>query len=267
MQRFSENQPRIMHSANAGDRAIFSFHTQPGARLLRGGIEVSSDSIARLSKHHSYFQQSLSPALWGSMSLAVDDMPSIGAAIAGCDLTPPPNEQIITPLHAAMAKLQRLHAAAGHLAETAPEVLNQPEAARGLEQALIEALVACVMKASTREERSAHRRHELIMKRFRRVIEEHPDEALFLPEICRAIRVPARTLNLCCREHLGMSPKQYLLKRRMDFARRDLNRAAPGATTVTEVASRYGFWEFGYFASAYKMLFDELPSSTLQRSP
>jgi hypothetical protein len=41
-----------------------------------------------------------------------------------------------------MAKLQRLHAVAGNLAERSPEIIANPDAARGLEQALIEAMVA-----------------------------------------------------------------------------------------------------------------------------
>ena len=43
-----------------------------------------------------------------------------------------------------MARLQRLHAAAGQLAKDAPEIIAHPEAARGLEQALIEAMVGCL---------------------------------------------------------------------------------------------------------------------------
>jgi hypothetical protein len=35
-----------------------------------------------------------------------------------------------------MTNLQRLNAAAGHLAETAPEIIANPDAAYGLEQAL-----------------------------------------------------------------------------------------------------------------------------------
>ena len=78
------------------------------------------------------------------MSLPVEDMASVGAAIAGCDLTPPHDALPITPPPFAMARLQRLHAAAGQLAEDAPEIIAHPEVARGLEQALIEAMVGCL---------------------------------------------------------------------------------------------------------------------------
>jgi AraC family ethanolamine operon transcriptional activator len=51
--------------------------------------------------------------------------------------------------------------------------------------------------------------------------------------------------------------------RRMHLARRTLRDIAPGLTTVTEIATRYGFWHFGRFAGEYKLLFGEAPSATL----
>jgi hypothetical protein len=50
MQRFSENLPRIMLSANWHDRAIISFQTALGPALVRGGVPVRFGSIARLPK-------------------------------------------------------------------------------------------------------------------------------------------------------------------------------------------------------------------------
>jgi len=79
--------------------------------------------------------------------------------------------------------------------------------------------------------------------------------------------VSERTLRVCCEEQLGMSPKRFLLLRRMCLARRALRESAPTETTVTEIATRYGFWQFGRFAGEYKALFRELPSAMLARPP
>ena len=103
------------------------------------------------------------------------------------------------------------------------------------------------------------------MRRFRRVAEDNPDQALFIPEVCTAIGASERTVRICCQELLGVSPKRYLLLRRMHMARRALRESATTATTVTEIAMRYGFWQLGRFAGEYKALFGEAPSTMLAR--
>ena len=56
MQRFSENLPRILHSANSNGRTVISFQTHAGPPLVRGGVEVRSNSQAQLGKDYSHFQ-------------------------------------------------------------------------------------------------------------------------------------------------------------------------------------------------------------------
>jgi AraC-like DNA-binding protein len=82
-----------------------------------------------------------------------------------------------------------------------------------------------------------------------------------------APRTSDRTLRICCQEHLGMSPMRYLWLRRMHLARRALRMADPAAATVTDIATNYGFWEFGRFSVAFRSLFGETPSASLLRPP
>jgi AraC-like DNA-binding protein len=265
MDRLSDNLPRIGHSATTAGRAMFTFRTEPGPGLLADGLEMQPTSIMRHSEGQNYYRLSAGFASYGSMSLPVEEMVAVGEAMAAVDLTPPRDAMLITPPLGAMKRLQRLHAAAGQLADDAPEVIAHPEAARGLKQLLIQALVECLSMGEASEDRSALRRHEAIMQRFRGALEANGAQALYIPDLCKAIGVSGRTLQVCCQEQLGMSPKRYLLLRRMHLARRALRDGAPTAVTVTEIATRYGFWHFGRFAGEYQSLFGETPSATLHR--
>ncbi len=58
MQRFSDNLPRVGHSAAVTGRAIISFRTHAGPSLLWGGTEMRPTNITRHSagrKHVSAF--------------------------------------------------------------------------------------------------------------------------------------------------------------------------------------------------------------------
>jgi AraC-like DNA-binding protein len=164
-----------------------------------------------------------------------------------------------------MARLQRLHAAAMQLAETAPEIIANPDAARGLEQALIEAVVSCLATGDSVAVRSANRHHATVMRRLEDALEASSESPLYMADLCKAVGASYQTLRACCQEHLGMSPKRYLLLRRMHLARRALRGAKAEETTVTEIATTYGFWELGRFSVAYRSLFGEAPLATPRR--
>jgi AraC-like DNA-binding protein len=267
IQRISENLPIIFHSTHTGDRASFMFHTEPGRSIFRDGVEVTSESIVRRARGaQSHFQRSSGPVNWGGISLRLNDIPSVNEAVVGFDLTPPPDEQIFVPRRGAMASFRRLHAAVGVLASEAPEIIAHQETVRGIEQVLMQALVACLEKDGARDLTSTQIRHQNIMRRFNSILKANPTTPLYVLEIAAAVGASLRSLTVCCQEHLGMGPKKYLLLRRMHLAKQALFRANPNETTVTDVATQYGFWQFGRFAGQYKLLFGELPSATLNRT-
>jgi AraC-like DNA-binding protein len=225
IQRFFDNLPRILRVAHVHRRATISFLTGP--RQLWGGAELDPADLMLHNLEQDHFHQSFGLASSGFMSLPVEDLVAVGATMIGCDLTPPADAKTFRPTPQAIARLRRLHAAAGRLAEEAPEIIANPDAARGLEQALSEAMVGCLGQRESGEDRSGLRRHAMIMRRFRRAVEENPDQALYIPELCSAIGVSERTLRVCCQEQLGMSPKRYLMMRRMSLARHALRDSSP----------------------------------------
>jgi AraC-like DNA-binding protein len=266
MQRYSTTLEWTSHIDYWGEQATLAFQTAPGPNLTRSGQEYADTSVAQLSSNQSYYMHSPGPASYATISLPLNDLASLEAAV-GRDLTQPRDLLSATPPPDALARMRRLHEAAGYLAEDAPAGLAHPEGARGLEQALTEATIDCLDGGEPYEDRAGQRQHAAIMRRFDRVIEQHLDQPLYITELCAEIGASERTLRVCCQEQLGMSPKRYLLMRRMYMSRRALRLSEPTETTVTEIATRYGFWQFGRFAGVYKELFGESPSTMLARLP
>jgi AraC-like DNA-binding protein len=264
LQRFRANLPFVAHSAPMRGRAIVTFRTTPGPAMLVDGAVVPPNALVRLGEGQDTFQRVDGAICWGAMSLPVEAMAALSPALADREVTSPAHAQI-APAEAALARLRRLHAAAGDLACTAPEIIANPHAARGLEEALIEAMMGCIAAPEAGQDRPAGRRHAAIMRRFHEAVATGGDSAMYLSELCSAIGVADRTLRSCCQEHLGMSPWRYLWLRRMQLTRRALSRAAPGSATVTAIATGHGFWELGRFAVAYRRLYGESPSVTLAR--
>ena len=80
-------------------------------------------------------------------------------------------------------------------------------------------------------------------------------------QLCLELGVSRRTLQSGFQHLLGVSPLTYLKAARLQQARRALKQVG----SVTEAATRSGFWHFGHFAHDYQALFGEKPSDTLHR--
>ncbi|WP_257425248.1 AraC family transcriptional regulator [Nocardioides carbamazepini] len=86
-----------------------------------------------------------------------------------------------------------------------------------------------------------------------------------LAELVTVAGVGARTLQNQFRAATGRTPIQYLREERLRRVRAELE-APPSATvTVTDIATRWGFYHLGRFSSTYRTTFGELPSQTLER--
>jgi transcriptional regulator GlxA family with amidase domain len=158
-----------------------------------------------------------------------------------------------------------LHKIVGQLAHDTPDLLEQPEVRRSLEERLIHVMVRCLAEGVGVQTASGAHRHDAVIARFEEFLETNRDRPLYLTEICSAVGVAERTLRACCEEHLGMGPIRFLALRRMHLVRRALLGAEPSKSTVTSILTDHGFWEFGRFSVAYRTLFGETPSETLRR--
>ncbi len=103
----------------------------------------------------------------------------------------------------------------------------------------------------------------LYLERARDLMMTRRHEPLSLADLCAETGVNARTLTNAFVKRFGESPVKLHSLMRLEGARRDLKHASPHETTVTEVATEWGFWHLGRFSQAYRSQFGESPSQTL----
>lgn len=263
MQAGFESLPRSAHVA-VGNRPGILFPAGPTHPTFHVGTsEVEHGAVAFLSAGSSFFQRTGASSRWASLSLSPDDLTNASLALTGRPLDPPDNFRIVRPEPVAMVRLTALHAHARQLAKDTPDLLLQQPVRRSMEEALTQALVACLAGDAAAERPLSQHQHASVMERFNSFIELNADQPVYLTQVCKSIAVSERTLRRCCLEQLGMGPNRYLLLRRLHLARRKLVEAHAESSTVTDVATEFGFWALGRFAGMYRAVFGEPPSATL----
>lgn len=105
-------------------------------------------------------------------------------------------------------------------------------------------------------------KRQRVVSQARELVLARPDHAVTVPELCEQLHVSRRTLQYCFEDVLGLSPLQYLRAIRLNGARRQLRQASLRQQSVQDVAVNWGFWHFSQFASDYRKLFGEMPSTT-----
>jgi AraC-like DNA-binding protein len=268
LQRGRSSLPMVAHSTNTLPRSPVFFSADPelGPAVV-AAMDMTPADILWESPGFQCHLRTSGAFEWGAVSAPPDDLAAAARALTGRDLRSPDVARLIRPPAELTDRLRRLHKSACDLASTAPDMIAHPEVAKAMEQALLQVMAACLFAGAAIDAARGGRVHEGLMRRFERVLEAHAGQPLYLMEVCSELGVSDRVLRLYCQEHLGMSPHRYLLLRRMHLARRALARADGKRTTVTSIATEYGFGELGRFSVQYRELFGEGPSVTLRRPP
>jgi AraC family ethanolamine operon transcriptional activator len=147
----------------------------------------------------------------------------------------------------------------------APEALRVPQSREQATQELVDAALTAVtagLSEAAEYRRRPHVRKQRILNRAVGLIDARIDQPIVLDDLCRTANTSRRTLHTIFAEHLGMSPHQYLMRRRLHAIHLALRTAKP-STTVTEICGQFGVWDVGRLAERYRRQFGVLPSDVL----
>lgn len=114
------------------------------------------------------------------------------------------------------------------------------------------------------ETRRSMLRSSEVVRRAESWVDAVDPETVHVVELCRALRMPLRSVQRAFRETLGIGPAQYLGYYRLHNVRRVLLQCDPTQTRITDVALDHGFWDVSRFAGRYRSVYGELPSATLK---
>jgi AraC-like DNA-binding protein len=260
-----EQLPRIAFIATPGDMVRITLPMDRSPAPVRGGIATPEGGILTLGPGWQVHSRTHGSAHWGAISLPVNKLIHYVGTMTGAPFDTPAGVQRWRPAPSAWRHLRSLHAAAIRMAAHHPQALVDAEAAHGLEQQLIHAIVECLAESSADAASRSGRRHQDIMVGFERLLHAQSDRDIRIPEACASLGVSQRLLRSLCAEHLGMSPTGYNRLRRMSLVRYALRRGEVAVASVSDVARQYGFHSPGRFAVNYRAVFGESPSATLRR--
>jgi AraC family ethanolamine operon transcriptional activator len=105
-----------------------------------------------------------------------------------------------------------------------------------------------------------------IVRRAEAFFRSHVGEGVSVAQLSSVAGVSERSLRNAFYDVYTTSPKRYMKLWQLHQVRRALRRGDACTATVTDVATCYGFYELGRFAGAYKSLFGEVPSETLNKA-
>lgn len=158
--------------------------------------------------------------------------------------------------------LERIRVVAEGLDSILANDMSAEIAVAELQDDLVHLLVRSVARPRARAAKSSYSQRQRAVDRAIEFITSNKGNAS-IGETCQYSGISYRTLNRGFKERFGIGPKRYIVATRLAGVRQALKSAHPG-TKITDVATDWGFWHLGRFASDYRMMHGELPSNTLE---
>ncbi len=201
-----EEQPRCAFVIIPDDTVLIALPTGRGPWPVWGGIAIGAHQIITLGPSERLHVRTSGPSRWGSVRISAETLARYSCALMSTPL-------LISgvarwrPQRTVLRNLLSLHRAAIHAAETRSSVIVNADAAHGLEQQLIYALIECLAPSLRDQETSTDHRHRNMSAQFENMLSDEPQRSL--SDICAALHISEATLEACCRQHLGTSPSRY----------------------------------------------------------
>jgi AraC-like DNA-binding protein len=139
----------------------------------------------------------------------------------------------------------------------------QPLIAGGMASLLAGALLECY--PSKEQDPASDLALPETLKEAVSFIHRHTAEDIGINEVAAAVHLTPRAVQYLFRRQLDTTPTEYMRRVRLGRAHQELMTATSPASTVTEIAQRWGFAHTGRFAVLYRQTYGQSPHTTLRQ--
>jgi len=196
--------------------ALFSIGDQPSPTW--SGRSLPKGEILTCDAGHRLHMRTAGPSRWGVISLPAEEFRGYFNRLTGQALTMHSLAQPCCASAAGCKLVRRLYTTAVRAAGRRPQTIVDLEAAHGMEQQLIHALVTC-LSAGTTEGAIGHRCQDFVADledTLRNETGRDADPTALPTELA----LSDEGLRRCCEQILGISPSDYVQLYLADSARR-----------------------------------------------
>ncbi len=243
----------VVFPANPSQQIVWRNHRVSGNQLMLFPRGCELDAVSAPGFH--VFTISVSEARISDFTHAFGDV-SYDDALAGREV-----------LECSPRLMQGLRRAANRYVQLnailEPAVGPAEAAAREMDSDLMEMLAEALTHEKHPGDAPRQNARDLAVRHCLELVEAHEQTPLSVMDLCQAAGVSRRMLEYAFQDRFGLSPKAYLLARRLNGVRAELKQPS-GERSVTHAANSWGFHHMSQLSAFYRRQFGELPSETIR---
>jgi hypothetical protein len=185
-----EDLSRVSFIKVPENSVLISFIVGDRASQAWGGIKAHTDEMITVRPGHSVHARTDGPCHWGAIWFPTDEFTRYRRAVTGKPSLLPGAVCLWRPPASLTRQLRHLHSAAIRAAHSRWEPLTFTEAAHGLEQQLIHALVECLDTRPVSVGTTTTSTQQNLVVRFENLLKSRPEGELDQPDIARRSASP-----------------------------------------------------------------------------
>ena len=201
--------PMVAYAKVPADMLMFAVSAKNSGSPIWGGVRVDPRDIITIGSFQSLHLRTEGACRLTVICVQASEFKRYGLAVVGKPIDLPASIGRYRASPDAIKTLRELHSSAMRAFRAHAGRVASAEAAHGLQQQLIHALVLCVSREATPLFTTSGRRAYDVMTQFEEAVSRNTGH-LRVTQLCSMLQVSEGVLRRCCKEFLGTAPSTYV---------------------------------------------------------